>query len=196
MVKKRLMVWVLGWVLLGGLPACGVLHVHKDRAVYTDPTMDLSSITSVVVLPFTNLTSDEKAPGRVRDTLTGALLATEAFYVLPQGETARMLSRAGIVDTTAPATDEIKELGGSTGVKAVFTGVLREYGTVRSGNTGANVVSLSLQLTETQTGKVVWSASATKGGISVWDRLFGGGGESMNDVTEAVVDDLINQLFK
>jgi hypothetical protein len=29
----------------------------------------------------------------------------------------------------------------------------------------------------------------------MWDRLFGGGGRPMNDVTQAAVDDLINKLF-
>ena len=93
-------------------------------------------------------------------------------------------------------SEDAKKFGGPNGVDAVITGVLREYGTVRSGNTAANVVSLSLQMFETQTGTVVWSASTTKGGISVWDRLFGGGGEPMNDVTEAAVYDLIDQLFQ
>jgi len=157
--------------------------------------MDFGSISTVAVLPFANLTSEEQAAGRVRDTFTSALLATEAFYVLPHGETARILSRAGIRDVVSPSSEDIKKFGGPNGVDAVITGVLREYGTLRSGSTGANVISLSLQMTETQTGKVVWSGSTTRGGISVWDRLFGGGGEPMNDVTAAAVYDLLDQLF-
>jgi hypothetical protein len=35
-----------------------------------------------------------------------------------------------------------------------------------------------------------------KGGISLWDRLFGGGGQPMNKITEKAVNDLINKLFK
>jgi len=73
---------------------------------------------------------------------------------------------------------------------------VREYGEVRSGTTSANIISLSLQMIETQTGKVVWTASSTKGGISIWDRLFGGGGQPMNVITEKAVNDLINKLFK
>jgi hypothetical protein len=48
---------------------------------------------------------------------------------------------------------------------------------------------------EIQTRKVVWTASTTKGGINTWDRLFGGGGRPMNDVTEAAIDDLLNKLL-
>jgi hypothetical protein len=52
-----------------------------------------------------------------------------------------------------------------------------------------------MQMVEKESRKVVWSASTTKGGISAWDRLFGGGGRPMEDVTEAAINDLINKLF-
>ena len=49
---------------------------------------------------------------------------------------------------------------------------------------------------EARTGKVVWTASSTKGGVSALDRLFGGGGKPMNDVTEKAVNDILNKFFK
>jgi hypothetical protein len=66
---------------------------------------------------------------------------------------------------------------------------------VRSSTTSANVISISLQLIETQTGKVVWTASSTQGGITAKDRLLGGGGEPMDNVTREAVIDVINKLF-
>jgi len=48
---------------------------------------------------------------------------------------------------------------------------------------------------EVQTGRVIWSGSTTKGGINMQDRLLGGGGQPMNDITEEAVLDLIHQLF-
>ena len=48
---------------------------------------------------------------------------------------------------------------------------------------------------EAQTGKVVWSASSTKGGVTTSDRMFGGGGEPMNTTTQKAVDDLLEKLF-
>jgi hypothetical protein len=86
-------------------------------------------------------------------------------------------------------------LGKVLNVQAVITGVLKEYGEVRSGNSSANVISLSVQMVETQTGKVVWSASSTQGGVGFGDRLLGGGGDPMNKVTEDAVGDLLNKLF-
>ena len=77
----------------------------------------------------------------------------------------------------------------------MITGAVTEYGEVRSGAITANVISMNMQMIEKESHKVIWSASTTKGGISIWDRLFGGGGEPMEDVTQAAVDDIIKKLF-
>ena len=163
--------------------------------VYFEPDMDFGSLQTVAVLPFQNLSGDEQAAGRVRDTFTGMLLATEALYVLHPGEVARAISRAGGLPPEGPSTERIKKLSSILEVDAVITGVLREYRAVRSCSTSANVVSLSLQMIEVSSGKIIWSAASTKGGITPWDRLFGGGGKPMNTVTEKVVDDLLDKLF-
>lgn len=158
--------------------------------------MDFGAIESVAVMPFANLSTDKQAGERVRDVLLTHLLATEAMYVLPSGEIARGISRVGISDPTAPSGEEIIKLAGIIKVNAVITGIVREYGVVRSAATSANVISLSLMMIEAETGKVVYTASSTKGGISLWDRLFGGGGRPMNDITEEAIDELIDKLFQ
>ena len=163
---------------------------------YRDPKMDFGSLRKVAVLPFANLTRDEKAADRVRDVYTNMLMATGGLYLLPPGEVARGIARAQITDRAAPSEEEIKRLGGALGVDAVMTGVVKEYGEVRSGTVSSNLVSMSLMMFEVKTGKVVWSASSTKGGVSTTDRLFGGGGKPMNIVTEEAVVDLINKLYK
>jgi len=163
---------------------------------YRDPNMDFGSIQKVAVLPFANLTREEKAADRVRDVYTNMLMATGGLYLLPPGEVARGISRAQLTDRSAPSEEEIKRLGGILGVDTVMTGVVKEYGEVRSGSVSSNLVSLSLLMFEVKTGKVVWSASSTKGGVSTTDRLLGGGGKPMNIVTEEAVVDLINKLFK
>ena len=157
--------------------------------------VDFASIQTVAVLPFQNLTDTEDAAERVRDVLTGMLLATDAVYVLPPGEVYRGISRVGMAVPSTPSIEEIKKLAGILSIDVVVTGVLREYQLVRAGASSANIISLSLQMIETETGTIIWSASTTKGGITLTDRLFGGGGEPMNDVTLESVDDLLNKLF-
>jgi len=175
-------------IVLGGCAATG--------NVYHDANMDFGAIQSVAVLPFSNLSRDNLAAERVRDVFINKLLSAGAVYVLPAGEVARGVATADIQNPFSPSPEEIVKLGPIIKVQAVITGVVKEYGEVRSGTTSANLISLSLQMIETQTGKIVWTASTTKGGISIWDRLFGGGGQAMNDITEKAVNDLINKLFK
>jgi TolB-like protein len=164
--------------------------------VYFEPNMDFGSLQSVAVLPFQNLTGMDEAAERVRDTFMGRLLATGAVYVLPPGEIARGLSKIPRIPPSGPSTDQIKQLSTILAVDAVITGVVKEYGPVRSGATSANIVSISLRMIEISSGQIIWSASSTRGGVNLLDRLFGGGGRPMDTVTVKAVDDLLNKLFE
>ena len=163
--------------------------------VYRDPNMDFGSIQTVAVVPFVNLARDQVVADRVRDVFINRLLSTGAVYVLPVGEVSRGIAKLELQSPTAPSPEEIVKLGALLKADAVITGVVREYGEVRSGTTTANIISMSIQLIEAGTGRVVWSASSTKGGISFWNRLFGGGGQPVNKVTEEAVDALFDKLL-
>jgi len=177
------------FLLLIFLAAC------VSGAVYLEPNMDFGSLRTVAVLPFQNLSDTAEAAERVRDTFTGRLLATGALYVLPPGEVARGMSRISRIAPEGPSIEQVKQLSTILEVDGIFAGVVREYGTVRSGATSANIVSVSLELIESENGMVVWSAASTRGGVGIWDRLIGGGGEPMDKVTVKVVDDLLDKLF-
>ena len=163
---------------------------------YQDKGMDFAAVRTVAVMPFVNLTSSGTGNERVRDVFSNMLLATGAVYVLPSGEVARAASRTGVVIPATPTKEEAMNLGKALNAEAVITGVLKEYGEVRSGNSSANAIAVSVQMIETQTGKVVWAAASAKGGIGFWDRLVGGGGEPMNKVTEDASRDLLDKLFR
>lgn len=188
----RAMRYAIFYIMLISLAGCATTN---QQNVYIDPNMDFGALQTVAVMPFANLSKDPVVAERVRDVFMNKLLATGALYVLPPGEVARGVARAEIGAPVTPSSEEVIKLGGILKAQAVFTGVVKEYGEVRSGTTTANIISLSVQMIETQTGKVVWTAASTKGGITTMDRLFGGGGKPMNIVTEKAVDDLISKLF-
>lgn len=169
---------------------------RKAEVTYHDPNMDFSLVQKVAVLPFENLTQTTTAGERVRDVFSTMMQATGSIYVLPPGEVARGLDRASVGKPAEPTAEEAVNVGKIVGADVVITGVVREYGQVRSGSASANVVSLSLKMIETQTGKVVWSASSTKGGVGAAARLFGGGGDPMDQVTVEAVRDLLDKLFR
>ncbi len=162
---------------------------------YHDAEMDFSALRTIAVMPFSNLTSNKLAAERVRNTFMTSLLSTGVVYVIPSGEVARGIRRAGLEQPVAPSLEDVVKLAAIIRADAVITGVLREYGEVRSGTTTANVISLSMQMIERESRKVVWTAATTKGGINALDRLFGGGGKPMNDVTEAAINDILNKLL-
>ncbi len=192
-MKARTTLTIMGiFTLVANLSACASFGKAN---MYRDPNMDFGSIKTVAILPLSNLTRDTLAADRVRDVLANNLFATGGIYIIPPGEVARGIVRAGLASSSSPSIEEVKKLGGILSADAVITGDVKEYGEVRSGSVTSNVISLSLQMIETQTGKVVWSASSTKGGVSAWDRLLGGGGKPMDDVTEQAINDLINKLF-
>jgi hypothetical protein len=164
--------------------------------VYHDPNMDFGSIKTVAVMPILNLSKDQQGADRVRDVLITAVLASREMYPLPVGEVIKGISVAGVAYPFSPSPEEAIKLGKQMKVDAVITGVLREYGEVRAGSTSSDVISLSLQMLEVQTGRVVWSASSTKGGISISDRMFGGGGVPLNDITEKAVNDLVTKMLE
>lgn len=176
------------------LAAIGCAGAHT-KGTFRDPNMDFGLIQTVAVMPFANLTREQYAADRSRDAFITALQSTGAMYVIPPGEVMRGITRAGIQTPTAPSAEDIVKFGGVVKTDTVITGVVREYGDVRSGTTSANVISVSLMMMETQTGKVIWSATSTKGGVTTTDRLFGGGGKPMDVVTEKAMDDLLDKLF-
>lgn len=184
----RTVTLTLAWALA----ACG----HGSRETYQDRNMDFGAIKSIAVMPFTNLSRDNLAGERVRDVFSTMLLATGAVYVVPYGEVARNVAKAGIGSPATPSVEEVVRLGTMLKAEAIIVGTVKEYGEVRSGTASGNVVSMSVQLFETATGKVVWSGATTKGGVSFKDRLLGGGGEPLNDATEAAVDDLLGKMFR
>jgi hypothetical protein len=192
--SNRLKSFFLLTLLLVTVFACSRARV--DSTTYIDPNMDFGTIKSVAVMPFLSLAKDPIVAERVRDVFINRLLATGAVYVVPVGEVARGIARTELQNPSTPSPEEAVKLGSLIKVQAIITGTVREYGEVRSGTTAANIISVSVEMIETQTGRVVWSASSTRGGISIWDRLFGGGGNPMNIVTEKAVNDLISRLLK
>ena len=180
-------------LLLFALTACASKTPITN---YHDPDMDFASVRTIAVMPFENLSRDKQAADRVRDAFINNLLSTGAIYVIPTGEVARGILRSNIVNPAMPSKEEIAKMAAVIKADAVITGVVREYGEVRSGTASANVISLSMQMFEVSSQKVVWTGSSTKGGITTKDRLLGSGGQPMNDVTEMAIDDILNQFFQ
>ena len=178
--------------ILVAMVACATSGISEN---YHDPEMDFSALRTIAVMPFANLTADKMAGQRVRDTFMTSLMSTGVVYVIPAGEINRGILRAKLANPISPSGEDIAKISSLVKADAVITGVVREFGVARSGQASAGVISMSMQLIESKSRKVVWTAATTKGGIDTWDRLFGGGGRPMNEITEQAVNDIIKKLF-
>jgi hypothetical protein len=173
--------------------ACGG---HRGaKATFHDPDMNFGLIRSVAVLPFENLSASGKAGETVREVFSTMLQASQAVYVHPPGEVRRAISRVNPENPMAPTPEEVVSLAENIGADVVITGTVLEFGEVRSAAASGNVCSVSVAMLEGQTGKVIWSASATRGGVGAGERLMGGGGKPMSIVVTKAVEDLLDRLF-
>ena len=174
----------------------GCASQPTSQATYHDPNMDFGLVQSIAVMPFVDLSQGGKSGDKVRDVFMTMLQANVEVYVIPPGEVARSISRIQPEDPSAPTAEEVIRLAENMEADVLITGTVLQYGEVRSGSAAANVCTLSVKMFEGQTGLVVWSASATRGGVGATERLLGGGGQPMNIVTSQAVNDTIDQLFQ
>jgi polysaccharide biosynthesis protein PelC len=187
---KTLLVTCLGLLLVAACSSGGTYDVYRDE------TADFSLVRTVAIMPLVNLSREDQAAERVRDTFFTMMMASSGIYVVPPGEVARGIRELGIAIPTAPTSAEAVKLAAALKADVIVTGVVREYGEARVVGTASSMVSVSFKMMEGQNGKYIWSASSTRGGVGFKDRLLGGGGEPMNIVTEKAIDDILNKLFK
>lgn len=185
--ERNLLVYAL-FILLA---ACASSHIS-----FIESNMEFGAIRTAAIMPFENLSIIKQGEDRVRDVFTNRLLSTGAIYVIPRGEVSRASRIAGVTIPSAPSDEEIIKLGAIAKVDAVFTGVVKEYGKVSSGVATANLVSLSIKLIDAKSGRTIREESSTKGGITIIDRLTGGSGQPLNNVTEEAVNDIINKYVQ
>ena len=175
------------------LPAGGC--AARSNVTYHDPNMDFSLVQTIAVLPFENLSGNPRAGDAVRDVFMTMLQAAGSMYVLPPGEVGRGIERLSLGAATEPSSEQVVQLANILGADVVIVGTVLEYGEVRSGSNSSGVVSVGAKMLEGQTGRVVWSAGSSAGGVSAAARVFGGGGKPMDNVTRKAVDKLLDRLF-
>ena len=104
--SRRPTIAVLALLVCAAALGCGGSHRARGTT-YHDERMDFSLIRSVIVMPFGNLSGNQPAADRVRDTFMTALQGAGALYVVPPGEVARGIERTGLRTPAAPSPEEV-----------------------------------------------------------------------------------------
>lgn len=161
---------------------------------YIRPNSDLSTIETVCILPFENVTTDKLAGERVQRVFLSELLNLGAFDVVEPGLTAQLVRR-GNLDVSTAGPEELKRLGAELKAQGVFIGSVIEFEEGRAGANAAPRVTLHLRLVEVDTGRTVWSIQRTAGGMSLAGRLFGTGGTTATKVAEELIRGQLKELL-
>lgn len=187
---KRKCLYVTAAVLVAAL----FLYGCQSPMKYIHPTVDLSYITTVGIVPFKNLTQDEHAGSKVEEVVTTDLLR-RGLEVIEIGEVRRVLKTEGYGAEPGEVSKSTAENAGKRlGVQAFVLGTVHEYGTPGSGQT-YNEVALTLKLLDVETYTILWEATYSKKGTNVMDRLFGLDKKSTSDLAREVVRDMLDTLF-
>lgn len=163
---------------------------------HINPNVDFSFFKNVAVLPLNNLANDKSAGEIVRQVVISELLASGLVDVVIPGEVLSAMSELGIQSIASLNKNQIKALGKALNVEAVIMGSVDQYGEIRSGSMSAPEVTITLMMTEIESGNIVWSITRTRGGLDFMARHFGTKTETMSQTVQEVVREAIQTLFE
>jgi TolB-like protein len=162
---------------------------------FLHPEVDLGHVRRVAVLPFANLSEEDVADERLHSLFLTRLLAAQVLEVVETGAVREALGSLRLTAESTPTPAQLVALGAALGVDAVFAGTVEDYGVARGSRENLSRVTVSLTLTETQRGVLVWRAQAHASGASFWRRLFGTSERSLHEVSAAAIDRALETLF-
>lgn len=164
---------------------------------YMHPSLDISYVEKVAVMPFENHTREQYAQEKMKEVFIIELLAAGAFDVVEPGEVSKAMAESGVrLDSSSLNVEDIKKVGQALQVQALFFGAVEEYREIRVGNTTSPEVSVSLRMVDVESGSIVWSVSHTRGGAGWKTRLFGVSGGTLSEFSRKVLREAVGTLFQ
>lgn len=155
-------------------------------AGFISPNTDLSRL-KVVVLPFANLTTTPDAGKAVTALFLSELQIRQPFSILPLSQDT--LSGIRLSHTEDSISPDIRlRLRSTTGADAALTGVVTEF-EYRIGGTTRPVAGLSWSLISLRTGRILWSANASRMGSCFWSCR-----QTLSGLARDLIDEKLRKL--
>jgi len=191
---------VFGVVSLVRLVACMVLLclagcMSGPTTSFVNENVNFSYIQKIVVLPFENHTQGKYVEERMRDIVTTEVLSRGLFDVVEKGDLERFLREEMVVrehNTLDQAT--AKRLIPRLQAQAYLAGSVDDFSEMRNGAYSYPVVTLTLRLVDSESGKIIWQASGHESGYSTTGRLLGLASDDANQVAFRLVERLLDTL--
>lgn len=187
--------------IVSGISAAGLFLcvfsgcVSTPTTSYIDPTVDISYITKVAVLPFENHTATKLVEERVRDIASTEVLSRGLFSVVEKGDLERFI-REEVAAREYYSLDlaTSRRLIPRLKAQAFLAGSVDDFSEVRNGAYSYPVVAITLRLVDSDTGQILWQASGHESGYRTADRLFGFASDDINQVTFKLVARLLETM--
>ncbi len=191
LLKKFVLISILFMVFISY--GCGGKGVPS---FYINPDVDFSFIKRAAVLPLDNLTNERFAGEAVRHVVISELLASGLVDVVVPGDAMAAVENLKLKPGQSLNAEQIKAVGKALKVQAVILGAVEKYGEARMGNISAPEVTITLMMSDTSSGSIIWSVTRTRGGADFWARHFGARSETMSETTLNVVREALHTLYK
>ena len=161
---------------------------------YLNPEADMGFYEKVIVLPFTNLTSDRFAGERVTRMFTTELVILDRFRIVDPGEVKAILDRSGGLSMDGTYDPQkLKEAATTVGATGIIRGGVTEYQLLRSGSNEKPSIAFDVEMIDIATSTVVWRGSIAKRGKSRVP-IVGGGSPTLSRLAEDTCRELVSRL--
>ncbi len=162
---------------------------------YTRPKFDISSIKTIAVMPIENFTSDNYADEKIRSKISIELLSRDINIIEP-GEIVMAFKELKIKSVDSMRRRDMVSIGSMLKADAVLTGSVEAFVISKGITVSYPEVSVHLIMFDTVSGNIIWSAWHTSGGASFWTRHFGAEGSTLDNVSEKVIKEVFDSLYR
>lgn len=178
---RRMALSLPALVLTGFVASCA-----PGPRLFVNQQADMTMYKHVVVVPFSNLSGEPYAPGRIVRALTTELVIADRFQMVDPSTLLGELEKANV---TPDATGQIelgqlRNVATKLGATAIIRGTVTEYGIHRQGTDEYPVVAFDCEMVDVQTGIVIWRMSINESGKGRLPIVGGSGERTYSRVTQ------------
>ena len=166
----------------------------KGPRGYLKPGVTSSSVSSVAVVRFDNISGHPDAEKKVVNILLTEFTRANLFKIAETGEVEKFLRTLRIRTTTELDSSKLQQLGEQLNVQAIIVGSVDEYELLNEKGTTVPVVGVNMRMLEVQTGDTLWVSSNTHDGND-WVTIFGFGKIiSLSELAQIVISEMVDSL--
>lgn len=161
--------WLQAGALLAlGLTATGCGSLIESRS-FVNPNADFSFYKRVGLLPFNNISSDDRLAGeKMTEMFMTELLIGEGLDVMDPGQFNTVVAQVARTNAPVSGTElspaQLTQVAELAKVQGIFMGTIHDYKMVQIGGEQYPLITMTVKFIDAPTGTVAWQNSTTATG--------------------------------